>query len=142
MKRIEDVILFQIDLTGKVSKQHSQKVFNELKLGITVEQWIILKIVSENSDISQKELAEKSFRDTASITRTLDLLEKKNLLRRESIPNNRRMYNIQLTKVGQKFIEQNMEMVQTQRKKSVEGISEKDLEKLAEILTKIRKNFE
>ena len=43
MKKIEDVILFQIDQTSKISKKHSQKEFDKLKLGITVEQWVILK---------------------------------------------------------------------------------------------------
>ena len=96
MQRIEDVILFQIDLTSKVSKQYSQRDFEKHKLGITVEQWVILKIVSEHSGISQKELAKKSYRDPASITRTIDLLEKKNYLIRQAIPNNRRKYDIKL----------------------------------------------
>lgn len=141
MQKIEDVILFQIDLTSKISKQYSQKEFDRLGLGITVEQWVILKIVSEHAGLSQKELAEKSYRDPASITRTIDLLEKKGLLVRESIPKNRRAYNISLTKEGEEFVEKNMDMVVAHRKLSIEGIPPAELLKLTELLGKIRENM-
>lgn len=140
MQKIEDVILFQIDLTSKVQKQHTQRDFDRLNLGITVEQWVILKIISESPLISQKELAEKSFRDPASITRTLDLLEKKDLLRRESNSTNRRVYMIALTKNGEQFIAKNMKLVQSHRDQSTKGISTKELNQLSETLAKIRKN--
>lgn len=141
MQKIEDVILFQIDLTSKVSKQYSQKEFDKLKLGITVEQWVILKIVSENIDLSQKELAKKSYRDPASITRTIDLLEKKELLLRETIPNNRRAYNISLTKTGELFIRDNMKIIKRHRALSTEGLSAEDLDTLSKTLAKIRANM-
>ena len=141
MQKIEDVILFQIDLTSKVSKQYSQKEFDKLNLGITVEQWVILKIVSETEALSQKELAQKSYRDPASITRTLDLLEQKGLLSRRAIENNRRAYHIYLTKKGQKFVSDNLDLVITLRRKSTTGISQKELEALSSTLNKIQKNF-
>ena len=94
-------------LIGK-SLPDSQKEFDKLNLGITVEQWVILKFLSEKTDLNQKELAVKSNRDPASITRTLDLLEKKDLLKRLAIPNNRRSYKIGLTIKGKNFIKKNM----------------------------------
>ena len=141
MQKIEDVILFQIDQTSKVSKQYSQREFDKLNMGITVEQWIILKIVSENQDLSQKELAIKSYRDPASITRTVDLLEKKGLLLREAVPNNRRTYNICLTPKGEQFIEKNLKTVETHRELSIKGLSEKDLNTLSKLLLQIRENM-
>ncbi len=79
---IESVILFQLDKTSKTAKQYSQREFERLGLGITVEQWILLKIIHESDDISQKELADQSFRDPASITRTLDLLHSRGFIDR------------------------------------------------------------
>ncbi len=142
MQKIEDVILFQIDLTSKVSKQYSQKEFDQLKLGITVEQWVILKIVSEHSNLSQKELANKSYRDPASITRTLDLLEKKGLIQREAIPENRRAYHISLTKKGTQFVKENIAMVNKHRELSTNGMTENELKTLSKLLEKIRKNMQ
>lgn len=141
MQKIEDVILFQIDLTSKVSKSYSQKEFDKLELGITVEQWVILKIISESPVLTQREIAKKSYRDPASITRTLDLLEKKELLYRMAIPNNRRTYHIYLTEKGEVFIAKNMEFIQSQRSRSIKGLSEKELSGLSKTLAKIRKNM-
>lgn len=141
MEKIEDVILFQIDLTSKVSKQYSQKEFDKLNLGITVEQWIVLKIVSESSLLSQKELAKKSYRDPASITRTIDLLENKGLLIREAVVNNRRTYHIRLTAKGEEFITVHMKLVMAHRALSTKGLTGEELESLSSILAKIRANM-
>ena len=138
---IEDVILFQIDKTSKISKQYSQGEFDRLNLDITVEQWILLKIIHESARISQKELAIKSLRDPASITRTLDILEKKDLIQRLSIPENRRQYNIDLTKKGTSFINKNMPIINTHRKRSVNGISDEEQKYLVKLLQKIQQNM-
>ncbi|CAM4291915.1 MarR family winged helix-turn-helix transcriptional regulator [Zobellia roscoffensis] len=138
---IEDVILFQIDKTSKISKKYSQKEFDRIKLGITIDQWVLLKIIEESAPISQKELADKSLRDPASITRTLDILVKKSLLLREPILNNRRQYNIKLTKEGTKFVNDNIEMIKAHRKKSMEGFSEKEAQLLKVLLLKIQDNM-
>lgn len=138
---IEDVILFQIDRTSKVSKVYSQKEFDRKNLGITVDQWVLLKIIDEAQPVSQKELANKSKRDPASITRTLDLLEKKEFLIREAIPDNRRQYNIKLTAYGNSFIKKNMKMINRHRKESTKGLSEKQLIALNRMLLKIQENM-
>ena len=138
---IENVILFQIEKTNKTAKQYSQKELDRLNLGITVDQWVLLKIIEESNSISQKEIALKSVRDPASITRTLDILVKKGLIIREAIPNNRRQYNIQLTQAGEFFVRQNMPIITEQRKQSVKGFTEKELTLLSGFLLRIQKNM-
>ncbi len=138
---IENVILFQIEKTNKTAKQYSQKELDRLNLGITVDQWVLLKIIEESNSTSQKEIALKSVRDPASITRTLDILVKKGLIIREAIPNNRRQYNIQLTQAGEFFVRQNMPIITEQRKQSVKGFTEKELTLLSGFLLRIQKNM-
>ncbi len=141
MKKIEDVILFQIDWTSKVSKQYSQREFNRLGLNITIEQWIILKIISENENLSQKELAEKSLRDPASITRTINILEDKNYLHRNSIKHNARAYHIELTIKGKEFVRKNMNIIKEHRNLSIKGLSVDEIQTLSILLKKIRDNM-
>lgn len=138
---IESVLLFQIEKTNKTAKQYSQKELDRLNLGITVDQWVLLKIIEETNSISQKEIALKSTRDPASITRTLDILAKKGLVQREAIPNNRRQYNIQLTSAGEFFVRQNLPIIKEQRKQSVKGFNEKELELLTSFLVRIQENM-
>jgi len=140
-ENIEDVILFQIDRTSKISKIYSQREFDKKNLGITVDQWVLLKIIDETQPISQKNLADKSKRDPASITRTLDILERKQILLRETIPNNRRQYHIKLTRYGSNFVKGNMKMISKHRKTSIKGLSDKDLQQLKAMLLKIQDNM-
>jgi MarR family transcriptional regulator, transcriptional regulator for hemolysin len=139
---IESVVLFQIDKTSKISKLYSQREFDRLGLDITVEQWILLKIIHESHSISQRDLADKSLRDPASITRTLDLVEKKGFVDRQAVPGDRRQYNIVLTKKGLDFILKHLPVVNQHRQKSVEGLSDNEVKTLTKLLYKIQKNME
>ncbi len=140
-QKIESVVLFQIEQASKASKVYSQREFDKLGLGITIDQWVLLKIISESEDLTQKELASKSYRDPASITRTLDLLGNKGFITRESVPDNRRSYHIVLTNIGSQFIATHLPMILEHRKKSVEGLSKTELNSLSDMLQKIRENM-
>lgn len=139
--KIEKVILFQIDQTSKASKIYTQREFDRLGIDITVEQWMVLKIIDEDPEISQKELADKSLRDPASITRTLDLLQLKGLIERTKIPGNRRQYNLILTHLGEEFIHTHLPGVEEHRKGITKGLSKKEIHKLSELLLKIQDNL-
>lgn len=139
--KIENVILFQIDKTSKISKLYSQREFDRLNMGITVEQWILLKIIEENNGLTQKELADMSLRDPASITRTLDLLDKKGFVERKAVLENRRQYSICLTETGMAFIEQHLPIINSHRAKSIDGMSQNELDTLNKLLLKIQHNM-
>ena len=138
---ISTVVLFQIDKTNKIVKQYSQKEFDKHGMNVTVDQWVLLKIIHERSPISQVELAKFSMRDPASITRTLDILFKKNMISREQTPGRRRQFDVSLTKTGNSFVRANMAYVQKQRDKSVQGLSESDQAKLMNMLIQIQENM-
>ncbi len=138
---INQVILFQIERTSKIAKQHSQRTLDELGINITIEQWILLKIIEESKELSQKELAVKSLRDPASITRTLDILVKKGFVLRQEIVNNRRKYQIVLTTSGKKFVEKNLPVIEEQRALSTKGFSKEELETLSNFLKRIQNNM-
>ena len=141
MNKLNSVVLFQIDRTSKIAKQYSQKEFDNLKLGITVDQWVLLKIIEEQEPLSQKELAIKSTRDPASITRTLDILEKKGFSQRMPTPGNRRQYNVQLSKSGRFFVEKNMDTIVQLRNKSLEGFTDVECKLLIDFLLRIQDNM-
>tara|TARA_B100000809_G_C15002846_1_gene482139 strand:+ start:102 stop:536 length:435 start_codon:yes stop_codon:yes gene_type:complete len=140
-KDIDNIILHQIEKTGKTVKSYSQKEFDKIGLGITIDQWFLLQIIEESNEISQKELADKSMRDPASITRTLDILTKKGFVLREPIPNNKRQHSLSLTSVGDDFVKEHIDMVVKQRKKSIKGFSKEELMMLNALLKRIQKNM-
>jgi MarR family transcriptional regulator, transcriptional regulator for hemolysin len=138
---LSQVVLFMLDQTNKLAKQYSQKELDKRSAGITVDQWVLLKVIEADPGLSQRDLAEKSIKDPASITRMLDLLEKKGLIQREAIEGNRRQYMITVSKEGQKFINKHMDMVQSHRAKSLEGFSKKEVNKLKDMLLRIQGNM-
>lgn len=137
-----DVIPFLIEQVSKKSRKYSQREFDDKELGITVDQWVLLKIVEQNNGISQRELADLSMRDAASITRSLDLLEKMTLISRNPIDGNRRQYSIRIEKKGEQFIKNNMEMVGRHRAQLVDGLSEGEINQIKRLLSQMIKNMD
>lgn len=140
-KELDKVLLFVLDQTNKKAKQFSQRELDKNGFGITVDQWVLLKVIEESPGLSQRDLAEKSIKDPASITRMLDLLEKKAFILREPIPGNRRQYKIQLSDTGLQFINDHMEAVQMQRARSLQGFSSEEIEQLKSMLLRIQANM-
>jgi MarR family transcriptional regulator, transcriptional regulator for hemolysin len=99
------------------------------------------KEISDSERITQIELANAIFKDRASITRILDLLLEKRLVRKEE-GSDRRAYELTLTANGQKFMEQAMVIVKNVRKKGMEMMSEKEQEQLRHSLQKIINSLE
>ena len=138
---LAEVIFYVIDQTAKQQKQYSQKQLDAVGAKVTVDQWVLLKTIDEFQPISQTELAAEAIKDTASITRMLDLLEKKGLVERTPDENDRRKYLIRLSKEGDYFVAQYMDLVIDLRKRGLEGFSEKEMSLLRSMLLRIQKNM-
>lgn len=139
-EHLDDVVNFMIDQTARQFKQYCQKQFDHLHLNITVEQWIILKIIHQEKELTQVMLASIALKDNASITRMIDLLEKKGLVVRYDDKIDRRKYKVALTKKGDDFVIKNIPIIHKLRMKTIEGISTSEIAQLKNILQKIRKN--
>lgn len=135
-QKLEDVLFYLIEKTNKVVRRYSQIRFSEAGIDITVDQWLVLKKISDSERITQIELATALFKDRASITRILDLLLEKRLVRKEEAAD-KRAYELELTANGQKFMEQALVIVKNVRKKGMEKLSEKEQEQLRNSLQKI-----
>ncbi|MEL6988401.1 MAG: MarR family transcriptional regulator, partial [Bacteroidota bacterium] len=81
-------------------KQILQGRLKEMNAGITVDQWLVLNLVETSADVSQQDICEELSKDAPTITRIIDLLEKKKLIKRKQNPNDRRKFTIALTKNG------------------------------------------
>ena len=84
--KLENVIFYTIDKSIRSYRVFAQKRLREHGYSITIDQWLILKVLMENPGIMQQEVAEMVFKDNASITRIIDLLVKSNYLKRTVNP--------------------------------------------------------
>jgi DNA-binding MarR family transcriptional regulator len=137
MEKLEQVIFYSIDKTIKTYRQFAQRRFQEAGFDITIDQWLVLNAINEKEDISQLEIAEKVFKDAASVTRIIDLLIKKNYLRREAHNSDRRRFTLELTKEGKTLVKNISKVVDQNRSTALKGVTEKDLLHMKQTLTQV-----
>ncbi len=130
-----------LEQTAKKMKLGFAKELNKLKLDVTVDQWIVLDRLSSNDKVSQFELAESTSKDAPTITRILDLLEKKKIVHRKQDPKDRRKFLIGLSAKGKKIIEQIKPLSVSYRSKCYDGIKPGEMKILKNILNIINTNL-
>ena len=77
------------------------KPLNEARL--TVSQFGVLEALYHLGPLSQAEIAKKVLKSSGNITMVIDNLEKRGLVQRQRIEEDRRYYTIQLTSEGEKM---------------------------------------
>ena len=132
---------FVIERTAKRMKQSFKSILNDKKAGITVDQWVILQELKKEDGLSQFEIAVRTFKDAPTVTRIIDLLCKKQLLERIPDQEDRRKFNIFLTKAGKAKIAEILPMVESFRTLAWQGLSDKEINQLKNTLNTIFKNL-
>lgn len=140
MERLEDVIFYTIDKAIKSYRQYAQKQLKKAGLTVTIDQWLILKNIQSYPQINQQELSQRVFKDTASVTRIIDLLVKSGLLHRDVHNEDRRRKSLSLTAKGLDIMEQVKPIVMRNRATALDGINPKELEELRRHLQLIINN--
>ncbi|PML59548.1 MarR family winged helix-turn-helix transcriptional regulator [Vibrio lentus] len=90
-----------------VANKASKDFDVELKQhGLSLALWPTLMCLWEEEGITQRDIAAKSKVENSTTTRTLDKLEKLELVERRADPNSRRSFRIYLTEKGKALEEQ------------------------------------
>ena|SRR5687768_554509 len=140
MEKLSNTIFFQLDRAIKSYRQYAQKKLNEKGYSITVDQWLVLKTITDQPDISQNEIAEFIFKDKASVTRIIDLLITKGYLQRETSSVNRRRVNLIITNAGKALIREILPTIRSYRKGALVNVKETELSSMHKTLEKIIQN--
>ncbi|TPG38420.1 MarR family transcriptional regulator [Flavobacterium pectinovorum] len=117
-----------------------KKIFQKVVKDITVDQGLVLIILSENQNIAQNELANLVFKDNASITRIIELMVKKEYITRTIHAEDRRKFNLEITEKGLKTLELIQPVIKTNRQTALEGLSMQEIDLLDKTLNKIITN--
>lgn len=133
-------VLYSIEKAIKEYRKISQKNISTVVRDITVDQCLVLMILNDDSRISQIELANLIFKDTASITRMIELMVKKDYLTRTIHTEDRRKFNLEITKKGKKTLELISPIVQINRDTALNGLSLEEINSLDKSLNKIIAN--
>lgn len=139
---IDDSLGFIVAKTHYYMKTYFSKSIKDSDLNVTIEQWAILNAVYRNPGASQTDLAHVSFKDKTNVTRILDLLVKKGYVTRNNDTNDRRIYSITLTELGQSIFEQLIEISDNVNEMFISDLNKDDYQKLVRTLKVISNSIE
>jgi MarR family transcriptional regulator for hemolysin len=141
MEPIQSVIFYNIEKAIKSYRQFAQKKLKAAGLQITVDQWLTLNSLNEFPWLSQKQLAEKVFKDAASITRIIALLIKAGYVKRDGHADQRRS-TLVITPAGRRLIKKAGRTVEAYRGWALREIPAKELETARKVMQLIITNCE
>jgi DNA-binding MarR family transcriptional regulator len=98
-----DCLACLIFRSNRIITNRLNREFHKTGNQITVEQFRIFLYLWENNGILQSELVNLSGKDKAGIARTLDVMERQDLIVRTSIESDQRQKRILLTNKGKKL---------------------------------------
>lgn len=144
MRALHNDEIFSI-LTGKVSTAINRtflRTFANEGIEISTEQWSVLACLWQKDKVTQQTLCSLTLKDKPSMTRLIDKLEKRNLVTRVSDHYDRRINLIHLTETGTSLKQKATELVQQIATKTLNNITEEELNIARVVLKKIMLNLE
>ena len=133
-------VLYSIEEAIKSYRRFSQKNISRLIPGITVDQVLILIIIHDEKELTQMEIANKVFKDYASITRTINLMVSNGYLVKEDYERDRRRSMLQITSKGKSVIKTLGPVIEYNRQTALAGLKEDEIQQLYTLLKKITAN--
>lgn len=138
---LSNLYIFLAEKMVKDYKLGSQHILNELKTGITVDQWVLLKYISENNGTNQVDIARSSAKDAPTTTRIIDQLVRKKLVTRKTDKDDRRKFQVMCTAKGTTLVKKIVPHILKHRHRTIQGVDEKELTAFTVSLKKMLNNL-
>lgn len=141
MKNKNTKFLHQIEEVLLMFRKSVQSEISKPSPGLTFDQFQLLRVFSKNQNFTLTEASNVLLKDTASVTRMVDLLEKKEYLVREAGINDKRSKRITLTDSGKSMVQSAEALLEDVTKKAFRGLDGKQLKKQTKVLRVIKDNL-
>lgn len=138
--RLQDVLFYSLESAAKAYRRFAQHRLHASGFDITIDQGMVLKTIHENPDITLQRVGTTVFKDFASITRIVQGLERKGLLRRKPHPTDGRRSELVLTRAGEALLRAVEPIAQANRRHALDGIDAGQVARLRELLERIIEN--
>ncbi len=137
MEKLDEILFYTLEKSIKLYRKFAQNQILKKGYDITIDQWLVLKTLQENKNLSQNQIAELVFKDFASVTRIIELLVKKHYVQRKVDSTDRRRFELKITSEGNKIIEKIYPIVIANRKQALTDLSVKEINSLKTKLEKL-----
>ncbi len=137
---LSSIIFYSLDKAIRQYRKLAQANIDRAGIAITIDQWLVLRVIQEHDDLTQTDIAERVFKDQASVARIISLLAGRGLLAAVPLPSDGRRSQLRVTEEGERVLEAVQPVVLSNRAVALEGLSEDDLSVLRGLLERIYVN--
>ena len=138
---IDTTVGYIVNRTAVLLRQALQQRFRQIGQSLTAEEWALLVQLWKQDGLSQQVLAAKTFKDQTTVTRLLDGLVRKGVIRRETDATDRRVIRIWLTDAGRRLASDLVPIARGMLQDAVRNISDADLQITLQTLRQIQANL-
>lgn len=133
--RVESTIM----ATARAIRQSYDQRFNDLDLNLSEAS--VLAYVAEHGALSQTQIAKSLGLGRAATGALIDVLEDRDLVQRETDPDDRRVWLVEITIAGKELVEEVYIRDQILRKQLRTGITRQERQQLAAVLIRLGNNL-
>jgi len=141
MMLIKEIAVYVNILNSRIKKCFFDKL-QENGINITPEQFLVLDILWKEQSLSQQKIADIIQKDKNSVTKIIDSLEKKNLVKRVVDKNDRRINKIELTDEAFALEKITTKVAIDFMNGAVKGIDSQDLDTFVDVMRRLKNNLE
>ncbi len=139
IKHYYESVLYLMEQTIVYTKLKGAQFFNQLKMGITIDQFVALDSIYANPDICQRDLSKLILKDRSNTGRILNILEEKGFITRSVETKGKRLVKkIYITEEGKSLVEKSLPKLSAAFYKVLEDITEEEFNTLRNIVTKLK----
>lgn len=139
--KLEEKMLLAFEACNKKVRERFNSWLSEEGIDINYNQWQVLKEVYQSQGIIQRKLASNISKETASVSRMCNKLEKKGFIIKKPADNNKKAMKLYLTPEGYDLTERINKQASRIMQNLFNGIYDREKNLVQDILTRILKNF-
>ncbi len=139
-ENLEEILFYSLERSIKSYRQFAQQQLVKQGFDITIDQWLLLKVIHNNSDDTQQQIAQAIFKDFASVTRMVELLVEKKYIIRSPHPTDRRRFQLKLHNTAVELMDKMQPVIENNRKIALKDIDEQKINLFEEVLNLIYNN--
>lgn len=133
---------FKLDRASRLTTQNFNKNLKENSFFLTTEQWGVINFLLEQDGINQNQIGKLISKDHTCVSRLVDTLIKKGIIKKENSSEDKRINLIYLTEEGKKLQNNIVFTVEHSLDQVFKGVTEEEKSIFSIVLDKIIKNLE
>lgn len=138
---LDDSVGYTVNIVANLLKRELNDEFKREGVEVMAEQWALLLRLQERAGMNQLELARATSRDNASVTRSLVVLEKKQLIERQQVDQDRRDKYLALTPAGQVLVPRMVACAQRVLERATQGLTPEEVTLFNQMVRKMIGNL-